>query len=201
MKAVLRALRQTLDLALIVLVVAVLGTVLAVNLGPSLGHQIVVIRGASMEPAVRLGSAVDVVATPVSEIRPGDVVTVKALNGVLVTHRVVKVVQLADGPYVQVKGDANFSPDPTLAPASSIVGRVDFVAPYLGVLIFMLTIPTGILSIFLLAFTLLLCVWLLEELEYREEEDEADDPASVGASLHVADGTSRAAGLEAGLGD
>ncbi len=179
MKRLLGGLRQILDLVLVILVVAVLGTVIAVNLGPSLGHQIIVIRGGSMEPAIGLGSAVDVVPANIADVRPGDVVTVKALNGVLVTHRVVDVVQIKGETYVKVKGDANASPDDTLAPASSIVGRVDFVAPYMGIFIFMLTIPTGIISIFLLAFTLLLTVWLLEDLEGEEEAAEEEEEGSA----------------------
>jgi hypothetical protein len=38
----------------------------------------------------------------------------------------------------------------------------------------MLTIPTGVLAIFSLAFTMLLCIWLIEDLEQhavREEQE------------------------------
>ena len=45
MKKAVLSIRRLLDVALIGLVLFVLGLVVAVNLGPGLGHQLVVIRG------------------------------------------------------------------------------------------------------------------------------------------------------------
>jgi hypothetical protein len=41
--------------------------------------------------------------------------------------------------------------------------------PFLGFLMYMLTIPSGVLSIFSLALTMLLCIWLLGNLERHED--------------------------------
>lgn len=182
---VIRTLRQFLDAVLVLLVVAVLGLVLASNLGPGLGHQLLVIRGGSMEPAIHLGAVVDVVSATAEQIQPGDVVSMKAENGVIITHRVTRA-HLLDGTFFEVKGDANKTPDPILVPYKSLMGRVAFSVPYLGYLMYMLTIPTGILSVFLLAGTLLLAIWLLEDLEEAEEEDAEEEAAGRG------DGTAKA---------
>lgn len=165
MTRVLRSIRRLLDLVLIALVAVVLGVVLYSTLGPRFGHAVIVIRGASMEPAIPLGSAVDVVPVNPADLRPGDVVTLREANGTLVTHRISRLVQLPDGLYVETKGDANPTTDPTLLPVTAVTGRVDFTAPNVGYLIYMLGEPAGVISIIALALTLLLAIWLLEDLE------------------------------------
>jgi len=172
MKTALRTMRRVLDLALVILVAAILSLAIATNAGPALGHRLLVIRGGSMEHAIALGSVVDVVPTSVEQLHAGDVVTVAEPNGVVVTHRVTRVAQLSDGWYVEIKGDANSEPDPVLTPAASVMGRVDLALPALGYLVYLLTIPAGILSLFCLAATMLLAIWLIEDLE--EEEDYED---------------------------
>jgi signal peptidase I len=178
MKTALRAIRRLLDVVLICLVLMVLGLVLAVNLGPRLGHQLVVIRGGSMEPAVHLGSVVDVTNVKAADLRPGDIVTLKEANEIVVTHRITRVVQLPDGLYIETKGDANATVDPVLVPASTVTGRVGAAVPGLGYVIFLLTLPLGVLAVMCLALTLLFAVWLLEDLEQEGvvvvEEYESD---------------------------
>ena len=180
MKTAARWLRRLLDLALVLLVVVVLGLVLAVNAGPALGHQIIVIRGGSMEPTIGLGSVIDVVPVRPADIHSGDVVTLKDANGTLLSHRVTRVAALPDGLYLETKGDSNATADGALVPASEVVGRVDASMPKLGYLIYLLTLPMGILSLFCVALTLLLGIWLLEEFERSDgdvrvfEEYESD---------------------------
>lgn len=179
MKTAVRWIRRLLDAALIALVVAVLGLVLAVNLGPMLGHQTIVIRGGSMEPNVHLGSVLEI-STHVqpADLRPGDIVTLKEANGVLVSHRITRIVNLPDGMYIETKGDANAAADPTLTPVSAVVGRADFSVPDLGYLLYMLSTIAGVLSIVSLGLTMLLGVWLLEEFEGdADDSGEGDRPA------------------------
>jgi signal peptidase len=171
MKTAARWIRRLLDVALILLVLAVLAVVLAVNVGPALGHQLIVIRGGSMEPAIRLGSLIEVSKVQPADLRPGDVVTLKETNGTLVSHRITRIVQLPDGLYIETKGDANASVDTPLVPASSVAGRVDASVPNLGYLLYLLTLPTGVLSILCLALTLLFAVWLLEDVERATDEE------------------------------
>ncbi len=181
MKTALRWIRRLLDLALILLVVSVLGLVLAVNLGPGLGHQLVVIRGGSMAPAIQLGSATEVSQVQPADLHVGDVVMLREPSGALVSHRITRIIQGPAGLSIETKGDANKSVDPTLTPASAIVGRVDFSVPDLGYLIYLLTVPLGVVSLVGLALTLLFAIWLLEDLEepYGEPVPVALEPAPV----------------------
>jgi signal peptidase I len=160
-----RTVRRLLDLALLLLVVTVAALVLAANLMPGLGHQLVIIRGGSMSPAIPFGALVDEVTVPLDQIQVGDVVSFKELNGVVVSHRVVAISNTEGGLYFRVQGDANASPDPDLVPSSAVTGKIVRSMPGFGFLMFMLTIPTGIASIFCLAVTLLMAIWLLEDVE------------------------------------
>ena len=165
MKTALRMLRWLLDLALIALVGSVLALVVAANIGPGAGHQVVVIRGSSMSPAIPLGAIVDITHVQPQDLRVGDVVTIKSPGGTVYTHRIVSLAVLADGMYIQTQGDAVEKPDDPMQPVSTVSGRVDFSLPFLGFLMYMLTIPTGVLSVFCMSLTLLMAIWLLEDLE------------------------------------
>jgi signal peptidase len=171
MKKAAGSIRRLLDLALIVLVGVVLGIVLAVNFGPALGHELIVVRGGSMEPAIGLGSVIDIVHVQPADLRPGDVVTLKDAAGTLLSHRVNRVVSLPDGIYIETKGDANATPEAVLVPASQVVGRVDASIPKLGYVLYLLTLPTGILTLMCIALTMLFGIWLLEEAEQADETE------------------------------
>jgi signal peptidase len=185
MGTTLRAIRWLLDVALVLLVGTVVALVLAAQVGPMLGHQPLVIRGGSMAPAIPLGALVDVAHVGPADLAADDVVTFEGANGVLVTHRINRIVQLPDGLYIETKGDANEHPDPVLLPASAVTGRVDFSLPLLGFLMFMLTTLAGFGSIVCLALTLLIAILLLEDLEKEEREDLDDgiDPESKPPAL------------------
>ena len=77
--------------AMLVVVVILVGIVALINIGgPLLGYRTLLIRGSSMEPAVPLGSlALAATNRPSDDVRPGDIVSFTASNGVVVTHRVV----------------------------------------------------------------------------------------------------------------
>jgi signal peptidase I len=185
MRTTVRTIRRLLDAALVLLVVSILGLVLVSNASPALGHQLIVIRGGSMSPAIPLGSIVDVVQVQPADLRPGDVVTLKEPSGTVITHRIVRVVQLPDGLYIETKGDANDEVDVPLQPVSLVSGRAALSLPVLGYLMYLLTIPSGVLSVFSFAITLLLMIWLLEDFE-REWEEQDDEAAVVDAAISAA---------------
>jgi signal peptidase len=176
MKKTFRILRVSLDGVLLFLVVGVVGLALAAALGPTMGHQPVAIRGGSMAPAIPLGALVDVVQVDPSELAVGDVVTMKTANGVLITHRIVRVVPTEEGLSFELKGDANATPDSGLVSAEAVQGRVAISVPVLGYLLYMLTSPTGLASIVCLALTLLFLIWLLEDLEQEWGLSKSSEP-------------------------
>jgi signal peptidase len=159
-------LRRIVDIALIALVVTVLAGLTLGKLVPLTGRQTIVIGGGSMSPTIPLGSAVVVAAVAPTELTAGDVVSLRiADQNATFTHRIVTVVDRADGVWIRTQGDANPEPDPTLVPASAVIGRVQLALPLMGYLIILLGQPIGVLFVIGLAATLLAIAWLLESLE------------------------------------
>ena len=145
------------------LVVAVIGCVALVAFARS--SDAVIVVGGSMDPAIPRGSLIS--PTPVSDssLSPGTIVTVVASNGVLVTHRIIRVLDLADGRFLELRGDANTHVDPALVPASSVMGRVDWHVPRAGFLVGLLGTPLGMLSVVALLLSGTCALWLVEDLE------------------------------------
>jgi signal peptidase len=159
-------LRRLLDVLLIGLIVMVLLGVVLGKVVPLTGRQTMIVGGSSMEPAIGLGAAVVISPIPADALRAGDVVSLRAGDQhAIFTHRIVEVVDRADGRWIQTKGDANADPDPTLVPASDVIGRSEFSVPFAGYLLALLSIPTGVIFLIGLAATLLAGAWLLESLE------------------------------------
>lgn len=147
------------SLALVVLLA------LATNLGPRFGFEVFAIRGGSMTPAIPLGAAVVAVRTAPDAIHVGDVVTIRADNGVVYTHRVVEVDASEAAHWLRTKGDANTTADAAAVPVSSVIGVVGASVPVGGYLIVMLGSLPGIVCFLAYAGALLLLIWELEEAE------------------------------------
>jgi len=172
-------LRRIVDIALIAVILVVLFGVALGKLVPLTGRETLAIGGSSMEPAIPLGSAVILAPVDPSTLAPGDVVSMRiAEANAVFTHRVVEVVDRADGRWVRTKGDANADPDPTLVPASAIIGRVAIAIPLMGYLIALLSLPAGVLFVVGLAATLLAVAWLLESLEPLPQDRRRTTPVA-----------------------
>lgn len=97
-------------------------------------HAYLVLSG-SMIPAFAPGDIVFVENVAPGTLRPGDVVTFHPPESrAVVTHRVVEVVQTADGPRYRTWGDNNEDPDPFLVSDAQVVGRMTFLIPKWGLL-------------------------------------------------------------------
>jgi signal peptidase len=174
----LRQVRRTVGLVWVAILFALLGLVAINFLGPKLGYEIFVIRGGSMAPAILLGALVAAEPVNAGTLAVGDVVSVRAQNSVVYTHRIVAIDTSGAEQLLQLRGDANASPDAALVPASSVIGRVSFSAPALGFVIALIGLPSGIVSIMSALASLLLAYWLLEDLEReaRSEPGPGSDP-------------------------
>ena len=89
----------------------------------------------------------------------------------------------------QTKGDANAEPDPSLIPATAVIGRVELTVPYAGFGVALLSSMQGILFLVSLAGVLLAATWLLETLE--EDQREALHRRTAGAGGMTAPGRCR----------
>lgn len=144
----------------------------------------IVIAGGSMEPAVPRGTLAIPSAVDPGDIVVGDIVTVKADNGVILTHRVARVVDLAEGRFFELTGDANANPDPELVPARTLIGRVNIQFASAGYLLALLSMPSGLVSVLCALGALLVGIWLLEDAEAR-----APRTVGSGATARAAHGS------------
>ena len=161
-QTLIRLARRVVGLIGIVLFLALIGFSLVTNLAPLAGREVFVIIGGSMEPAIPIGSLVVATHTDPMTIAVADVVTIRADNGIVVTHRVLRVVDLPEGRFFELKGDANESPDGGLVPARAIVGVADQYVPYAGYGRQFMSTPTGIVATLSALGTLYLAYLLLK---------------------------------------
>lgn len=156
--------RRILDLALLALIVVVLATLVIVRGIPMIaGAPTFVVGGGSMEPAIALGSVVIDRPVAASALAPGDVVTISVgPERAIFTHRITRIVQRDNGLWIETKGDANATVDPSILPASAVIGRVDTVVPWLGYIVQLLSTIAGVAFLVSLGILALLGAWLLE---------------------------------------
>jgi signal peptidase len=160
------ALRRIVDLGLVILIVVVLFAVILGKGAPLVGRQSIVIGGGSMEPAIGIGSAIVIQPVEPAALAVGDVVSLRiGPDRATYTHRIIAVVERPDGRWIRTQGDANAAPDPSLVPATAVIGRVEHVVPFVGYVLALLSLPVGVMFILGLAATLLAIAWLLESLE------------------------------------
>lgn len=161
----IRRTRRVVGLMTIALLGALVGFSLVTHLAPLTGRELFTINGGSMEPAIPIGSMVAVTRTDPMTIAVGEIVTIRADNAVVITHRVTRVLDRPEGRFFELKGDANSSPDANLVPARAIVGRVGEFLPMAGYLrAFLSTIP-GMIAALSLVVVLALIYLLLGMVE------------------------------------
>ena len=160
------ALRRVVDLGLVVLIVIVLFGVALGKGAPVVGRQTIIIGGGSMEPTISLGSAIVIRPVAPDALAVGDIVSLQVgAERTTYTHRIIGVVDRADGRWIRTQGDANTAPDPMLVPATAVIGQVELAVPFAGYLLALLSLPMGIVFVLGLGATLLAIAWLLDSVE------------------------------------
>jgi signal peptidase len=131
---------------------------------PLTGRSTFVVAGGSMEPVIPLGSAVVVEPVRPADLAVGDIVSLKSgPKQSVFTHRIIRVAQLDGQIAIETRGDANLTSDPSLTPASAVIGRVSLIIPFAGFLVALLSIASGVLFVIAIGALLLLLSWLLDE--------------------------------------
>jgi signal peptidase len=156
--------RRAADGLAIVVIGLALGAVALGRLAPALGHPVFVVAGASMAPAIQMGSAIVLEAVDPTDLVAGDVVSLRSgPQRAVFTHRIVRVAEHAGEIWVETRGDANPAPDPSLTPASAVIGRVAVAIPFAGYLIALLSVPAGVVFAISLGLLLLTLGWWLDD--------------------------------------
>jgi signal peptidase len=171
--------RRALDGALVVVVALGLFGLFLGRVVPLTGAATFVVAGASMEPSIPLGAAV--VVTPVDErdLAVGDVVSLRSgPERAVFTHRIIRIVDRAGEVWIETQGDANGTADPSITPATAVIGRLLVTVPYAGFLVALLSIPSGVLFVIAIGLTLLLAAWSLE----RRPAAPGVEPGPIGST-------------------
>jgi len=141
----------------------VLLTVLVGRILPLTGRPVLVVAGGSMAPELSVGSAIVLEPTDRTALVAGDVVSLRSgLDQAVFTHRIVRVVERDGAPWLETQGDANPAVDPSLNPASAVIGRLAMAVPLLGYAIAVMSRPSGVLFVIALVATLIVARLLLE---------------------------------------
>lgn len=157
----IRVSRQVVGLITVAFLATLVAFALFTHLEPLIGRELFTITGGSMEPTIPVGSMVAAARTDPTAIDVGDIVTIRADNGVVITHRVTEVVDRPEGRFFELKGDANADPDASLVPARALVGRVGEVVPLAGYLRTFLSTTPGLIGVLALVGLLSLTYVLL----------------------------------------
>ncbi len=162
-----RIARRTLDVLLPLLIGLVVVTLIIARGIPALvGGTTFVVGGGSMEPTIPLGSAVVAAPVAASDLAVGDIVSLRVgPRRAIFTHRIVRVVDRDGAVWLETKGDANTSADPSLVPATDVIGRVSLSVPLAGYLVRAIGSLQGILFVLATGALLLAGAWILESVE------------------------------------
>jgi signal peptidase len=163
--SLIRLVRRAVGLIGIALFAVLIVFSLVTRVAPLTGHELFIVVGGSMEPSIPLGSLVVTTPTDATTVAVGDAVTIRADNGVVITHRVNRVVDLPEGRFFELKGDANLTADSALVPARAVVGAARQYVPYAGYAQEFLSHLAGMVAALAVLAVLLLFYMLLGLLE------------------------------------
>jgi signal peptidase len=166
MAGLIRTTRQFLELGLLVLALTVALAMVFARGAALTGRTVLIVSGPSMEPTIGRGTAIIIEPVPVDLLEVGDVVSIRVgPQQAVFTHRIVRLADRPDGLWIETRGDANDAPDPSIVPASAVMGRVVVAVPSLGYLLTALSSSAGLGLVAGLAGLLLALIWALESLE------------------------------------
>lgn len=140
----------------------------------------------SMIPNINVYDVIfDVKVKDPSKIKKGDVITFVSRsaisNGLVVTHRVTRVVKNDTGYEYFTKGDANLFEDSATAASESLIGKVIFKIPQLGRLQFLIKTKVGWLLCIVLP-ALLIIIFDILKLNKTMKLQEAAEAIKNGGS-------------------
>lgn len=99
----------------------------------------------SMEPTFNVGGVVVIRRVDPLAVERGDIITYKAPiePDLIITHRVVEVINDGGSPGFRTKGDGNIAPDDFIIPQANILGKASLYIPLFGDLVKLLKTPLG----------------------------------------------------------
>ena len=151
-----------------VLLLAVMAVALPFSVPKLFGYQIYNVLTQSMEPAMPVGSAIDVKRCDPQALRQGEIITYRLseATGLVQTHRVVE--NDTQAKQLITKGDANALPDVDPVSYERVVGKVVVCIPVLGTVSEMLHSGPGVTACVAI-FALAIILWTLADKTKKRE--------------------------------
>lgn len=145
------------------------------------GYQIKTVLSGSMEPNIKTGSIVIVKTGGDPTIfKENDIVTFKATENRIVTHRIVDVVQKNGKTMYRMKGDSNKTKDMNLVLPQNVIGKyTNITIPYIGYFIEFTKSKGGSLLLFLIPGLLLFGYSLIAIWRTLTQHKKENSPESV----------------------
>lgn len=134
----------------------------------------------SMKPVLNEGDVLIIQGAADGQIQVNDIIVFWARTwgaydpGNPVVHRVTSI-SFSGESYYQTEGDNNPGPDIALTPHSNVIGKVIYVIPYLGILVYLINTMGGQVVIWILiigTIIALVYITLKDEGEEEKKEDE-----------------------------
>ncbi len=97
-----------------------------------LGYKPMTVLTGSMAPKINPGDMIIDKSVNPESIKVGDVVTYRVNSNMLITHRVIEIVNKEGKSAFKMKGDANNVEDNNLVTEEQLIGRYSFRIPYAG---------------------------------------------------------------------
>ncbi|MGE6258918.1 signal peptidase I SipW [Heyndrickxia sporothermodurans] len=133
-KCISSIITTVLFLALIFMLFVVISTKASGGEPQFLGYQLKTVLSGSMEPGIKTGSIIAVKpAVDKTSYKKGDVITFKADENTIVTHRIVEATKSAKEVMYRTKGDNNKTADLNPVLAQNVIAKyTGFTVPYIG---------------------------------------------------------------------
>lgn len=145
------------------------------------GYSLMCVISGSMEPEIPVNSLVLVKETDSDDIRKDDILSFYSqdpdLNGSIVTHRVVEIINDSGEYEFKTKGDANAVVDEYTVLSRDIIGKVVFVSPGAGILVRLSANPLIFIPFILIPLALMVIlnvrktIIVAREIEKEEQEE------------------------------
>jgi signal peptidase len=154
----------------LVIAIATFGYVLESGLVKSV--RLLLVLSGSMSPKINPNDLVLIANTDSSNIEKDDIITFtkKGTSNILVTHRVIEVMDSDDKISFKTKGDANQETDIDIVDSSRLQGKVLFSIPYAGHLTNFVKTPLGFISFIIIPGGLIIIGELKNIWEIRKNE-------------------------------
>ena len=159
----IRILANLVDILVITVIAIALSGVALGRVLPALGHPVFVVGGPSMRPVMTPGDAIVLEQVEPARLVVGDVVSLRTgPERAIYTHRVIRIAERDGQIWLETKGDANELADPSITPASAVIGRVTGVMPVAGYLLALLSVPIGVIFFLSTGALLIALGWCLD---------------------------------------